>query len=128
MSLTALARTLYQVSKETILRLSIVQKPVLDAAKGGNGHVMIKVNVFTSGHKNVMAELIVRTKVMSWLAIVTTVGKVSSICVLRMELTSASTIEKQQFVMEKKIVVMEAMRALNFVGSAKSLLPTARVS
>ena len=128
MSLTALARTLYQVSKETILELSKVQKPVCYAAKGGNGHVMIRVNVFTSGHKNVMAELIVQTKVMSWLATVTTVEKVSSICVLRMELKFASTIEKQQFVMEKKIVVMEAMRALNFVGSAKSLLPTARVS
>ena len=128
MSLTALARTPYQVSKETILRLSKVQKPVCDAVKGGNGHVMIRVNVFISGHKNAMAELIVRTKVMSWLATVTTVEKVSSICVLRMELKSASTIEKQQFVMEKKIAVMEVTRTLKFVGSAKKQLPTARVS
>ena len=90
--------------------------------------MMIRVNVFTSGHKNVMAELIVRTKVMSWLATVTTVEKVSSICALRMELKSASTIEKQQFVMEKKTVVMEVTKALNSVGSAKNLLPTAHVS
>ena len=127
MSLTALARTLYQVSKETILRLSKVQKPVLDAAKGGNGHVMTRVGVFQE-EVSAMAWLSVRTKVMSWLATVTTVEKASFICALRMELTFVSMKRIPRYVMEKKIAVMEVTRTLNFVGSAKSLLPTARVS
>ena len=125
MSLTALARTLYQVSKETILRLSIVQKP--DAAKGGNGHVMTRVGVFQE-EVSAMAWLIVRTKVMSWLATVTTVEKASFICALRMELTFASMKRIPRYVMEKKIAVMEVTRTLNFVGSAKNQLPTAGVS
>ena len=105
MSLTAFARTLYQVSKETILRLSIVQKPVLDAAKGGNGHVMTRVGVFQE-EVSAMAWLSVRTKVMSWLATVTTVEKASFICALRMELTFVSMKRIPRYVMEKKIAVI----------------------